>query len=144
MINGKRYAWEDITVALPHGTAVDILAISYDSEKDFREVYGKGSMPRGYGAGRYKAEGKLTLLREEFDRLADHCRVAGRGTFFGLPPMPITVVYANEDQPLRTDVLRQCKFRKIATAADEGDEKVEVELEFAILGGITRSGVEDD
>ena len=143
MINGKRYSWEDISIRLPHGLAVDITKVEYSDEKDLRAVYGKGSMPRGRGAGNYKAEGKVTLLREEFQRLLAYARGHG-GSFYKMPPFEITVSYANEDEPMVTDVLHQCAFTKRSTSADQGAEKVEVELDIAVFGGITMAGVPAD
>lgn len=143
MVNGKRYSWEDVTVHLPSGVAIDISKIEYSDEKDHRAIYGKGSMPRGRGAGNYKAEGKVTLLREEFERVLAYARQRGRA-FYQLRPFEITVSYANEDEATVTDVLHECLFVKRSTSADQGAEKVEVELDLAIFGGITMDGVEAD
>lgn len=144
MINGKRFAWEDVTIRLPQGTAVDVSKIEYGDEKDIRPVYGKGSMPRGFGSGNYKAEGKLTLLREEYERLLTVAKVLTPLRLYNLTPVEVVVSYANEDQPTVTDTLQQVKFTKVNTSADQGAEKVEVELDFVILGGIRWNGLQAD
>lgn len=136
MINGRNYDWESTTINLPHGTLVAVSKIEYSDEKEFKPVYGKGSKPRSFGSGNYKAEGKLTLQREEFEALLLYCRSQGIREFYGLAPFPITVSYANEDRPLVTDVLKQCKFTKTGSGSEQGKEQIEVELDFVILGGI--------
>lgn len=140
MINGKRYGWEDITIRLPHGPLLDVDSIEYSDKKEIEPVYGKGSSPRGYGTGNYSAEGKITLLREEYLRLVAHAKARGV-SFYGLPPFTITVSYANEDQPTTTDVLRGCKITERSSSASQGDQSVKVELSIIILNGIDSDGL---
>ncbi len=134
MINGKRYSWEDIVATLPHGVVIDIKSIEYSDKKEFEEVYGKGSNPVGYGAGNYSAEGKMTILREEF-RKFNLLGITSRA-FYNFPPFPINVSYANEDQPTSTDVLKGCKITDRSWKGAQGDKSLEVELSFKILDGI--------
>lgn len=140
MINGKRYSWEDITARMPHGVLLDIDSIEYSDERETEAIYGKGSSPRGWGAGNYSAKGKLTLLKEEFDRLVDYAKQLGVA-LYRIPPFPITVSYANEDQPLRTDVLKGCVISSVSHSASQGDSSVKVELEIQVLNGIWRDGL---
>jgi hypothetical protein len=143
VINGAKYDWEGVEIRMPHGLAVDVSKIEYSDEKDQKAVYGKGPMARGYGRGNYKAEGKVTFLREEYQRLLDYVRTHG-GLFYKIRPFEITVSFANEDQVTRTDVLHQCMFTKRGFSAEQGSEKTEVELDIQIFGGITTDGVAAD
>lgn len=140
MINGMRYSWEDITVHLPHGPLLDIESIEYSDSVEKEAIYGKGSMPRGYGIGNYEGEGKLTLKREEFNRLMDYVR-AQKTSLYRLPPFNITVSYANDDQPITTDRLKGVSFTETSTSASQGDTSVNVELSYIILNGIDWNGV---
>ena len=72
MINGKSYSWEDIACTFPHGMLINVENIEYSDEKETELQYGKGSKPTGYGAGNYKAEGKVTLQREELNKLLEY------------------------------------------------------------------------
>jgi len=144
MINGQNFDWEGISIGLPHGTLVNVSKISYGDEKDFKAVYGKGSMPRGFGAGNWKGEGKLTVLREEYEAILAHCQKQKVVAFYRLAPFPITVSYANADKKTAVDRLLQCKFKKVDTSSDQGAEKTDVELEFVILGGIDWNGLPAD
>lgn len=141
MINGKRYAWEDITIYLPFGQLLDVDDIEYNDKQDLAPVYGKGALPRGYGMGNYSAEGKLTLTREEFLRLVDYAKGQGK-SIYRLPPFPISVSYANEDEPITTDRLKSVKFKETSTKAGQGDTSVKVDLSLVILGGIAWNGLE--
>lgn len=140
MINGVRYSWEDITVNLPHGPLLDIETIEYSDSQDKEAIYGRGSMPRGYGIGNYEGEGKLTLKREEFNRLMDYVR-AQKTSLYRLAPFNISVSYANDDQPITTDRLKGVTFTETSSSASQGDTSINVELSFIILNGIDWNGV---
>lgn len=140
MINGQNYSWEDITIQLPYGTLVGIEDIEYSDEKELEANYGKGSNPTGYGVGNYSGSGKLTLKREEFQRLLEHVK-QNSDTLYGLKPFPIIVSYANDDQSSITDKLPYCKFTTTKSSGSQGDKKINVELEFTILKPIEWDGI---
>ncbi|MCR4442964.1 MAG: hypothetical protein QHH10_12085 [Peptococcaceae bacterium] len=141
MINGKKYSWEDITATMPHGVLIDITDIEYSDGKEIEAQYGKGSMPTGYGVGNYSAEGKVSMLREEFNKLLAYAKSQGC-TLYTLPPFPITVSYANEDQPMVTDTLKNVKFTKTSVSSSQGDKSVKVDLDIQIVGGIAWNGIQ--
>lgn len=140
MINGKNYSWEDISVSLPMGQLINFDGIEYSDGKEIEEVYGKGSNPQGYGTGNYSASGKATLFKEDHDRLVAYAKAIGKA-MYQIPPFPISVSYANEDQPLTSDILKACKIEKISHSGGQGDKSLKVEYEFKILNGIWRNGV---
>ena len=92
-VNGKNYDWGDVDVKLP-GLDLVVQEISYDDEQDMEESYGYGHRPRGYGTGNYKASGKLSLLRDDYEGFLDWCKSQGK-TFYGLTIPSIVVSYAN-------------------------------------------------
>ncbi len=140
MINGKKYSWEDITITLPHGVLIDVEGIEYSDQKEIEALHGRGSDATGYGTGNYTAEGKVTLKKEEFDKMVDYAK-SKNIPLYKLPPFPITVGYANEDQATRTDVLKACVFTKTSHSASQGDKSLKVEREIKILNGIHRDGL---
>ncbi|MGE5607413.1 MAG: hypothetical protein ACM3YE_17205 [Bacteroidota bacterium] len=142
MINGKKFSWEDISVNLPQGTAIDIDSIEYSDKKEDEEIYGKGSNPTGWGSGNYSAEGKMTLKREEHEKLTTALIALGSKSIYQHKPFPIVVNYANDDQPIVTDVLRSCKLTANSTGPKQGDKSENVEVSFKILGGIVWNGKE--
>ncbi|MDR3561906.1 MAG: hypothetical protein P4N59_10795 [Negativicutes bacterium] len=139
MINGKRYAWEDITINFPHGVMIDIQNVEYSDKKDFEPIYGKGSNPQGYGAGNYSAEGKADLLKEEFNRLKDYA--AGQAkSLYRLPPFPVTVSYADDEGNIKSDKLQSCLIKDVKHSAKQGDKSMVVPISFLILDGIEYDG----
>lgn len=130
-INGRYYDWEHITIQVNGATLADVLSIEYEDSEKVNAIYGKGRTPRGYTKGNYEGSGKLTLLREEYERLGDP---------FGMPPFDIVVSYAKGEGGTSTDTLKECLFTKRSFGGIEQDtERITVELEFTILGGIERS-----
>jgi hypothetical protein len=142
-VNGKRYDWESITITAPSGVMVDIQSIEYSDKREVTPVHGKGSKPRGYGEGNYEAEGKMTVLKEEFGTLLLVLAALGGGKLYAHKPFPIAVTYNNADQPVpQADVLRGVKLTDLGDARKQADTKSEVEIGFKITGGILRNGVE--
>lgn len=141
MINGKKYSWEDITITFPHGVMVDVSEIEYSDKKETEAQYGKGATPTGYGEGNYSAEGKAKMKREEFELLKASLVKLGAKSIYKHKPFPITVGYANDDQPTVTDTLKACKITAMSNGPKQGDKSVDVEIELLILGGIDWNGV---
>jgi hypothetical protein len=138
-INGKNYDWSDVSMHLPE-KEIEIQDINYDDELDKELNYGKGRKPRGYGTGLYKASGKLTLLREDYQELLDYCKSKGV-SFYDLEIEKIVVNYANDTYPVRTDVLPLVTFQKKSNKSSQGDKNIKVELDFLIAGVIDNDGV---
>ncbi len=138
MINGRNYDWESTSINLPYGTLIDIEDIEYGDEKETEATYGKGYMPTGYGQGNWKGQGKMTLQREEYDKLIEAFGKEGwtGEKFYDHTPFPITVGYANDDKPTKTDTLKEVKLIKRNFSGKQNDKKLTVPLDFVILGGI--------
>lgn len=139
-INGRTYDWESIEIHLPHGEVIGVESIEYSDKVGIERVYGKGSVPLGYGRGNYEGEGKVTLLRDEYDKLVEYAKSV-KGGFFNMPPFPITVSYADKDGRVRTDRLPDCVWNERSRSASQGDTKLTVELSFLILSPIEEDGL---
>lgn len=138
-VNGKSYDWGDVDVKLP-GLVIEVQEISYDDEQEMEETYGKGSKPRGYGTGNYKASGKISLLRDDYDDFLAWCKAKGTA-FFGLQIPSIVVSYANKGDRTRIDELKNVKITKRANKAAQGDKSLTVDLDLMIIGGVFQDGV---
>ncbi|WP_113673495.1 hypothetical protein [Vallitalea guaymasensis] len=139
LINGKSFDWSDVNIVLPN-LNVEVQEISYDDELEKELTYAKGNRPRGYGTGNYKASGKISMLREDFNEVLNYCK-KNNTTLFKLIIPKIIVSYANDDQPIQTDVLPECSFSKRSTGATQGDKTLKVELDLFISGVIESNGV---
>jgi hypothetical protein len=140
IINGKVYDWSSISIEIP-GLPIEAQEISYDDELESELVYGKNPTPRGYGNGNYKASGKLSLLRDDYNDILDYCK-KNNLKFYQLVMDKIIVSYANEGQETRSDVINKVKFQKRTNKAANGDKSFKVDLDLLIMGTIVQDGVE--
>ena len=139
-VNGRAYGWGDVDVKIP-GLVITVQEISYDDEQEMEEVYEKGYKPRGYGTGNYKASGKISMLRDDYDDFLAWCKAKGV-PFFKLDIPSIVVSYANEGERTHIDELKKVKITKRSNKASQGDKSLTVDLDLMIVGGIVQDGVE--
>ncbi|GAA6761705.1 MULTISPECIES: hypothetical protein [Thermus] len=133
-INGRYYDWEHISIQVKGVPLADVLSIDYEDSEKVNAIYGKGRTPRGYTKGNWEASGKLTLLREEYDRLR---AAAPKGNVYKLDPFDIVISYDKGNGTAVTDTLKDCLFTKRSFGGVEQDtERITVELEFVVLGEI--------
>lgn len=139
-VNGKAYDWGDVDIKLP-GLALQVQEISYDDEQEMEETYGRGSRPRGFGTGNYKASGKMTLLRDDYDDFLAYCKARGMA-FYKTEISSIVVSYANEGGRTIIDELKTVKLVKRSNKAAQGDKSLTVDIDLMIVGGIIQDGVQ--
>lgn len=139
VINGKAYDWGDINIKIP-GLDLEAQEISYDDELEKETVYGRGQRARGYGEGNYKASGKMSLLRDDFDDLVNYCKRKKIGLYKLVIPK-IAVSYANPYQRTKTDVLNMITITKVSHKNAQGDKSLKVDLDLLIIGEIERNGL---
>lgn len=133
------YDWGDVDLKIP-GLNIQVQEISYDDELEIEEVYGSGSKPRGYGTGNYKASGKLSMLRDDYDDLLAYCKQKGV-PFYKMELPSIIVSYANEGARTKIDELKKVKFSKRSNKAAQGDKSLTVDVDMMIVGGVYQDGV---
>lgn len=139
-VNGKNYDWGDVDVKLP-GLDLVVQEVSYDDEMDMEESYGYGHRPRGYGTGNYKASGKLSLLRDDYEEFLAWCRSQGT-PFYKLTIPSMVVRYGNDDGKPHIDELKKVKLIKRTHKAAQGDKSLKVDIDMMIVGGIVTDGLE--
>lgn len=139
IVNGKNYDWADININIP-GLTMELQEISYDDELEKETSYGKGAMARGYGTGNYKSQGKMTMLRDDYNDLLDYCKRKNVPIYKVVLPK-IIVSYANDGQKTKSDELNTVTFTKTNHKGGQGDKSLKVDLDFIIVNGIVRDGV---
>lgn len=139
-VNGKRYDWADVDIKLPGLGDIEVLEISYDDELEKELQYGKGSKPKGYGTGNYKPNAKLSLSREEFNKILEYCKKQ-KMALYEVEIPKIIVSYANDNYPIVTDVLPNVSFSKNSAKAAQGDKSIKVDLDLLVSGVIVWNGV---
>lgn len=138
-VNGKFYDWGSITVDIP-GLELELQEISYDDELETELIYGKGKTPRGYAEGKYKASGKISILRDDYNDILDYCKKNNK-PFYRLEIPKILISYANDGEATKTDVLNNVKFQKRTNKVANGDKGFKVDLDLLIAGTIDQDGV---
>lgn len=139
-VNGINYGWGDVDVKIP-GLNLVVQEIGYDDEQEMEESYGKGYRPRGYGKGNYKASGKMSMLRDDFDDVLDYCKATGK-SFYNVELPSVVVSYGNPGGRTRIDELKRVVFVKRSHKAAQGDKTLTVDIDLMIVGGIVEDGVE--
>ena len=139
-VNGKNYDWGDVDVKFP-GLVLVVQEISYDDEQDMEESYGRGYKPRGFGKGNYKASGKLSMLRDDYEDLLAFCKARGV-SFYDLELPSIVVSYADNGKAISTDELKKVRPIKRTPKAAQGDKSLSVDVDLMIVGGIITNGVQ--
>lgn len=139
-VNGISYGWGDVDIKIP-GVNLVLQEISYDDEQEAEESYGKGSKPRGYGKGNYKASGKMSMHRDDYDDLLDCLKALGK-PFYGMAFPSVVVAYGNPGGRTRIDELKRVIFTKRSHKAAQGDKTLSVDIDLMIVGGIVEDGVE--
>lgn len=139
-VNSINYGWGDVDVKIP-GLNLVVQEISYDDEQEMEESYGKGYRPRGYGKGNYKASGKMSMLRDDFDDVLDYCKAMGK-SFYNVELPSVVVSYGNPGGRTRIDELKRVVFVKRSHKAAQGDKTLTVDIDLMIVGGIVEDGVE--
>lgn len=139
-VNGKNYDWGDVDVKFP-GLVLVVQEISYDDEQDMEESYGRGYKPRGFGKGNYKASGKLSMLRDDYEDLLAFCKARGV-SFYDLELPSIVVSYADNGKAISTDELKKVRTIKRTHKAAQGDKSLSVDVDLMIVGGIITNGVQ--
>lgn len=137
-VNGKAYDWGDVDFKIP-GLAVEVQEISYDDELEKELVYGKGSKPRGFGTGNYKASGKISFLRDDYEAMLEYCNSQGT-PFFSLVLPKVIVSYAQGNGRISTDVLNRVSFSKRSSKAAQGDKSIKVDVDLMIAGMVEWNG----
>jgi len=63
------YSWEDSTIKIGLTTVEGITGWEFTESRDLKAYYGRGSKPKGIGAGNKSFEGTLTLMYSEYQKL---------------------------------------------------------------------------
>lgn len=140
MVNGRKYAWQDISIIFANQLAMGCQDISWDEEKESEGVYGMGSKPIGYSQGNWKANGKITILVEDYQTFLTYAK-GTTGGLFSMKPFNIILSYANDEEPPHSIKLMQCLITKKGRKASQGEKKNTVDIDFEIYGDIQEQDI---
>lgn len=142
MINGQEFGWQDIKFYLLGKAPAGILAVTYETKREKKNVYGVGNKPVARARGPKTFEAKITVLQSELEALQQAAALIKPGAdLTDMPPFDVVVSYLPEGAGrVVTDVLQDCEFTNIPKASKQGDMNMEVELTL-MVGNISYNQV---
>lgn len=130
MINGNEYSWEDIKIIIP-GSSKPVegaVEISYEEEKEHKNIYGRGDKPVAMGRGSVKYTAKLVLLQSDVEAMI--ATLPKGKSLTQLPPFLVTVGYAPDGGVATIDHLEYCRILKFDKGMKQGDPNKEITLDL--------------
>jgi len=140
LINGHRYSWTSLEIGVgPSGTVMrGVSSIDYCDELTPGKLRGTGPNVIGRTRGEYDGDAEIEMYRLEWENLKSQLGTNGVG--FGETAFPISVQYAEANQPVVTDTLEGCRITKVRTGGAEGSDPTKVKLSID-LTRILHNGV---
>jgi hypothetical protein len=126
LINGHRYSWTSLEIGLNGVTMRGVSSIDYGDELKPGKMRGTGPNVIGRTRGEYDADVELEMYRLEWENLKSSLGQSGTG--FGESAFPITVQYAEANQPVVTDTIEGSRVTKVRTGGAEGTDPTKVKL----------------
>lgn len=130
MINGEAHSWVDMDVNILGRTVEGITSISYGSEQEKSNNYGRGSKPVSRGRGKKTYSGSITLSEAEINAI-EAALPLGKD-LMDIKPFPIVVQF-NRGGVFTTHTLLNCEFtsRGVEVNTDTTDVEREIGLIIA-------------
>ena len=136
MINGKHYDFESIKIALPTGFLFMAESIKYSDKKSAKVLTGMGGIQSGYGMGGYEGDCEIETEREDY---LTALGVASAVGFYNLPPLVVTVTYADSGNVPSVDIL-EVKFDERDFSGKKGDETLMVTIKGKLTKPLLTNG----
>lgn len=131
LINGHMYQFSSIVLTVRGVPFPFITAVNYESTNESSMFYGTSKTPIGQTKGNVSHTGSLTIPATQRDALLALVTGAGaRG--WADTPFTVTVSYAEEGEPVSTDILEGCRISKVGHAYQQGNEPLSIDLELTV------------
>lgn len=129
LINGRNYAWGNITLVLFGVPVTGITKIEYKRKQKKENNFGFGPNPVSRGYGNIESDGSIELYTDEWKRII---AAAPNRDPLQIGPFDIQVVYGGSGVQADKDVLRSCEFLEDPFDAKQGDTKLTVSIPLII------------
>ncbi|NNV54529.1 hypothetical protein [Limnovirga soli] len=128
LINGKAYAWANVSFMLANAPVIGITAIDYDDMEGKKNGYGSGKWPIDRAEGNYEAKASITLKANELEALTDKAP-NGRLQNFGVFEIIVSFLVGTTR---RTHKIRNCEFTGNKRTMKQGDTEIASDMELII------------
>ena len=143
-VNGEFYSFARATFNIAGSKIVALMSVDYDDAIELEEIHGAGMAALGFGEGKYTANFKLTIKKEDFDAVVLPALTGGDNDntpLYEHEPFDFTVTYAKrKGEKSTTDSIKGVRIMSMAHKSAEGDKSTSIDLTGKSLGGIWRNG----
>jgi len=129
LINGVNYSWSNVSLVLFGVPVIGITKIEYTRKQKKDNNYGFGVDPISRGYGNKEYEGKITLYRDEWNKIIAS---APSRDPLDIDFFDIQVSFSGTRVSPSLDVLRACEFLEDPFTVSQGDTKIMVEIPIII------------
>lgn len=131
MINGKRYSYENISVAMQGTTLPEVTEVNYSEKVTEEKRYVLGSSKPVAGIqGPPEYTGSIGMTRDQYDDLQE--QLPKGLSLTRIDAFDITVQRLGKNDRLITDVLRQCKFIEVTNEFKSAESHAEIVLPLSV------------
>lgn len=146
-VNGEFYSFARASFSLAGNKIIALDSVNYDDAIELEEIHGANMAALGFGEGKYTANFKITVKKEDFDKVILPALTGaggegdGDGTVYGHAPFDFAVTYAKRKGTVAvTDTIKGIRIMSVSNSSSEGDKSTKIELSGKSLGGIWRDG----
>ena len=127
-INGYAYSFASVELNFDGSIIRGVKDINYTMGMERGEQRGTDSRKQARTRGDASPSGDVTMFRKDFDEVIDKF---GEGYLHRV--FTVTVTYAEDGSPTRTDTLEGCMFEEIGHSNSQGTDPTEVALTLNIM-----------
>lgn len=137
MINGRGYAWADITLIILGRKVQGFTAISWNQAREKSNNHGQGDEVVSRTYGNKKANASITLTLKEISAIENV--LPPNTDILDIKPFPILVNYRNDQNQFISYQLQHAEFLEFGHDGNQGDMKVEKSLPLIISRAVRLS-----
>lgn len=124
LVNGKAYAWANVSFLIDGVPEVGVTAINYDDTTEKVNGRGTGKYPIDRADGNYEATASVTLKASAIEAIAA-VSPGGRIQDYGMFDIIVQFLVGTVR---KRHIIRNCEFTKNGRAMSQGDTQIEMEL----------------
>lgn len=131
LINGHMYQFSSIVLTVDGVPFPYVTAVNYESTNESSMFYGTSKTPIGQTKGNVSHTGSITIPAAQRDALLALVTKAGAKGWAD-SPLVITVSYAEEGEPVTTDIIEGARISSIGQAHSQGNEPLSIDIGLTV------------
>lgn len=131
LINGHMYQFSSIVLTARGVPFPFVSAVNYESTNESSMFYGTSKTPIGQTKGNVSHTASITIPATQRDAFLALVSSAGAKGIFD-SPFTITVSYAEEGEPVVTDVIDGARISSIGQSYQQGNEPLSIDISLTV------------